>query len=51
MHYIPRKDVDMSLLERTDHETNCPYKGDKAVASIEDHFAFHPERVDEISKP
>jgi uncharacterized protein (DUF427 family) len=51
VHYIPRKDVDMSLLERTDHETNCPYKGDKAVASIEDHFAFHPERVDEISKP
>jgi uncharacterized protein (DUF427 family) len=28
VHYIPRKDVDMTLLELTDHETYCPYKGD-----------------------
>ena len=28
VQYIPRKDVDMSLLERTDHTTYCPYKGD-----------------------
>ena len=73
VHYIPRKDVDMSLLERTDHETYCPYKGDcayfsipaggarstnavwtyeapyEAVASIKDHLAFYPDRVDEIS--
>jgi uncharacterized protein (DUF427 family) len=34
VHYIPRKDVDMSLLERTDHETYCPYKGDCAYYSI-----------------
>jgi uncharacterized protein (DUF427 family) len=26
--YIPREDVDMSLFERTDHATYCPYKGD-----------------------
>jgi uncharacterized protein (DUF427 family) len=32
--YIPRKDVDMSLLERTDHSTYCPYKGDCAYYSI-----------------
>jgi uncharacterized protein (DUF427 family) len=32
--YIPRKDVDMSLLERTDHGTYCPYKGDCAYYSI-----------------
>ena len=32
--YIPRKDVDMSLLERTDHATYCPYKGDCAYFSI-----------------
>lgn len=32
--YIPRKDVDMSLLERTDHATFCPYKGDCAYFSI-----------------
>ena len=34
VHYIPRKDVDMSLLERTDHATYCPYKGDCAYYSI-----------------
>ena len=32
--YIPRKDVDMSLLQRTDHATYCPYKGDCAYFSI-----------------
>jgi uncharacterized protein (DUF427 family) len=34
VQYIPRKDVDMSLLERTDHSTYCPYKGDCAYFSI-----------------
>jgi uncharacterized protein (DUF427 family) len=34
VHYIPRKDVQMSLLERTDHATYCPYKGDCAYYSI-----------------
>ena len=28
VRYIPREDVDFSLLERTDHATYCPYKGD-----------------------
>lgn len=32
--YIPRQDVDMTLLERTDHATYCPYKGDCAYFSI-----------------
>jgi uncharacterized protein (DUF427 family) len=32
--YIPRKDVDMALLERTDHATYCPYKGECAYYSI-----------------
>jgi uncharacterized protein (DUF427 family) len=32
--YIPRKDVDMSLLKRTDHATYCPYKGECAYYSI-----------------
>ena len=73
VQYIPRRDVDMSLLERTDHQIYCPYKGDcayfsipvggarstnavwayeapyEAVASIKDHLAFYPDRVDEIS--
>ncbi|MBB5468168.1 uncharacterized protein (DUF427 family) [Paraburkholderia sp. CI2] len=32
--YIPRKDVDMTSLERTGHSTYCPYKGDAAYFSI-----------------
>ena len=74
VQYIPRKDVDMSLLERTDHATYCPYKGDcayysipiggerstnavwsyeapyAAVAAINDHVAFYPDRVDAIEQ-
>jgi uncharacterized protein (DUF427 family) len=34
VHYIPRRDVDMSLLARTDHVTYCPFKGDCAYYSI-----------------
>ena len=74
VQYIPRKDVDMSLLVRTDRSTYCPYKGDcayysiplggersvnavwtyeapyPAVAAIEDHLAFYPDRVDAIEE-
>ncbi len=32
--YIPRQDVDLTLLERTDHATYCPYKGDCSYFSI-----------------
>jgi uncharacterized protein (DUF427 family) len=72
VQYIPRKDVDMSLLQRTDHQTYCPYKGEcsyysiplggersvnavwsyeepyPAMAEIEGHLAFYPNRVDSI---
>ncbi|OAJ57981.1 hypothetical protein A6V36_03240 [Paraburkholderia ginsengiterrae] len=34
VYYIPRHDVEMTLLERTDHTTYCPYKGDCAYYSI-----------------
>jgi uncharacterized protein (DUF427 family) len=34
VYYIPRKDVDMKLLRRTDHTTYCPYKGDCSYYSI-----------------
>ena len=34
VQYIPRKDVDMTLLKRTNHATYCPYKGDCAYFSI-----------------
>jgi uncharacterized protein (DUF427 family) len=32
--YIPRKDVDFSLLEKTDHGSYCPYKGEASYFSI-----------------
>jgi uncharacterized protein (DUF427 family) len=72
VQYIPRKDVDLTQLERTDNESYCPYKGDAAyysiipggektvnavwtyeqpyaaVADIQDHVAFYPDRVDSI---
>jgi uncharacterized protein (DUF427 family) len=72
VQYIPRQDVDMALLARTDHATYCPYKceasyyslplgGERsvnavwtyesahpAVAAIQDHLAFYPDRVDGI---
>ncbi|MGC1550802.1 MAG: DUF427 domain-containing protein [Rhodanobacter sp.] len=34
VQYIPRKDVDMSQLERADHATYCPYKGECNYYSI-----------------
>lgn len=34
VQYIPRKDVDMAALARTDHGSYCPYKGDASYFSI-----------------
>jgi uncharacterized protein (DUF427 family) len=34
VHYIPRADVDMSLLERSTHGSECPYKGHANYYSI-----------------
>jgi len=34
VQYIPRKDVDMTLLSRTDRTSYCPYKGDAGYFSI-----------------
>ncbi len=74
VNYIPRADVDMSALTRTDHHTHCPYKGDasyftisvngrsadnavwsyeqpfSAMAEIQEHLAFYPNRVDRIEE-
>ena len=32
--YLPREDVDMTRLKRTDHKTRCPYKGEASYYSI-----------------
>ena len=34
VHYIPRKDADMTLFERTGHRTHCPFKSDANHYSI-----------------
>ena len=34
VQYIPRKDVDMTQLQPSSHQTYCPYKGDCAYYSI-----------------
>ena len=34
VQYIPRQDVDMTQLQRTAHQTYCPYKGECAYYSI-----------------
>ena len=34
VQYIPRRDVDMAALVRSDHTTYCPYKGDASYYSI-----------------
>jgi uncharacterized protein (DUF427 family) len=34
VQYIPGEDVDFSHLERTDHATYCPYKGDCNYYSV-----------------
>ena len=34
VQYIPRRDVDMAALTRSDHATYCPYKGEASYFSI-----------------
>lgn len=34
VQYIPRADVDMTLLAATAHATHCPFKGDASYFSI-----------------
>jgi uncharacterized protein (DUF427 family) len=33
VQYIPREDIEMGFFARTDHHTNCPYKGDASYFS------------------
>jgi len=34
VQYVPREDVDLSQLKRSDHVTYCPYKGDCNYYSV-----------------
>jgi uncharacterized protein (DUF427 family) len=34
VQYIPRRDVDMAALARSEHTNYCPYKGDASYYSI-----------------
>ncbi len=34
VQYVPRRDVDMATLARSDHATWCPYKGEASYYSI-----------------
>lgn len=43
--YIPRQDARMDLLERSEHSSYCPYKGDAAYFSIP---AGGPRSVDAV---
>src|SRR5258708_39457992 len=43
VHYIPRQDVNMAALSRSEHTTYCPYKGDASYYSIA--TAGHPGRA------
>ena len=51
VHYIPRADVKMSLLKRSQHASHCPYKGDAAYYSIEAGGRKAPNAVWTYEKP
>ena len=34
VQYIPRRDVDIAALTRSEHTTYCPYKGDASYYSV-----------------
>ena len=36
VYYVPRKDVKMERLVRTDHHTDCPFKGQASYYSLKD---------------
>jgi uncharacterized protein (DUF427 family) len=36
VYYIPRRDVRMERLVRTDHHTDCPFKGQASYYSLKD---------------
>ena len=51
VHYIPRADVKMGLLKRSQHASHCPYKGDAAYYSIEAGGRKAPDAAWTYEKP
>ena len=49
--YIPRGDVDMRFLDRTDRVTTCPYKGEANYFSIRDSDAHDNNAVWTYERP
>ncbi len=43
--YLPREDVDMTLLQPTDHSTHCPFKGNAAYYSVKAEGKSAPDAV------
>jgi uncharacterized protein (DUF427 family) len=51
VQYIPRKDVDMALLSRTDNASYCPYKGDASYFTINAGDRTLPDSVWSYEQP
>jgi len=49
--YIPRGDVDLTLLERSEHKTRCPYKGEASYYSIRADGRAAPNAVWSYEQP
>jgi len=49
--YVPRDDVDMRLLERTERVTTCPYKGEASYFAIGDEEAHAVNAVWSYERP
>lgn len=51
VQYVPLADVDPAVLERTDHATYCPYKGDAGYYSLVADGATHDNAVWTYEQP
>jgi uncharacterized protein (DUF427 family) len=49
--YIPREDIDMSRLVRTNHKTSCPWKGQATYYSVKGDFAKFANAVWSYEEP
>ena len=51
VHYIPRKDVDMALLQRTDHSTYCPIKATAPISVFRSVASVRPTPSGRMRRP